>query len=157
MWDLLSLAPKWILFDSFLASDWVLYTLGAIFACGLVGLIATFIMRFIPFVYVYRSPIQLISIFFLLVSTFGAGWVINERAWQARAEEFKEKVAKAEQQSAELNDKLSSNLKQKTTVIRERGETLIQYVEKEIVKYNDRCDIPKEFNQIHNKAAEQPK
>lgn len=157
MWDLLSLAPKWVLFDSFLASEWILHALGAIFLCGLIGLVATFVMRFIPFVYVYRSPIQLLSVFLLLISSFSAGWVINERAWLAKAEQYKEKVAEAERQSAELNTKISQNLKQKTTVIKERGETLIQYVEKEIVKYNDRCDIPKEFNQLHNKAAEQPK
>lgn len=157
MWDLLSVVPNWFFLSSLLTSNFVLWIVGSLFAIGIVGLVATFFMRFIPFVYVYRSPIQILSILLLLLSTFSAGWVLNERLWNAKVEEFQIKVAKAEKESTELNNKLAETTKQTQKVIKERGETIIQYVEKEVVKYNDKCEIPKEFNQAHNKAAEQPK
>ena len=35
--------------------NWIFY---GIFFAGLLGLLATYVMKFIPFVYVYRTPIQ---------------------------------------------------------------------------------------------------
>jgi hypothetical protein len=51
----------------------------------------------------------------------------------------------------------------KTQVIRTRGETITKYIDREIVKYDEKfakggmCEIPQEFIQAHNSAAEAPK
>jgi hypothetical protein len=44
-----------------------------------------------------------------------------------------------------------------TSNIGQRGEDSIKYVDREIVKYDSQCVIPKEFIDVVNKAAEQPK
>jgi len=45
----------------------------------------------------------------------------------------------------------------KTQVIRERGKDIVKYVDREVVKHDVNCVIPKEFVTIHNQAAEAPK
>ena len=76
--------------------NWIFY---GIFFAGLLGLLATYVMKFIPFVYVYRTPIQLGSIAAIVIGTFMAGAIFNEEAWQTRVLEMEAKVAAAEAES----------------------------------------------------------
>ena len=61
--------------------NWIFY---GIFFAGLLGLLATYVMKFIPFVYVYRTPIQAISILAIAIGTYMSGAISNEEAWQTR-------------------------------------------------------------------------
>ena len=140
--------------------DWIFY---GIFFAGLLGLIATYIMKFIPFVYVYRTPIQAVSILAIAIGTYMSGAIFNEEAWQARVKEMEAKVAAAEVQSVKENVKIVEKVVKKTEYITRRGQDIIQYVDREIVKYDTKfapggvCEIPKEFIKAHNDAAEAPK
>jgi hypothetical protein len=42
----------------------------------------------------------------------------------------------------------------KTLVVRERGDDIVRYVDREVVKYDSKCEIPKEAVSAVNKAAE---
>ena len=140
--------------------DWIFY---AMFFAGLLGLLATYVMKFIPFVYVYRTPIQAISILAIAIGTYMSGAISNEEAWQARVKEMEAKVAAAEVQSVKENIKIVEKVVIKTQIVRTRGQDIIQYVDREIVKYDTKfapggvCEIPKEFIKALNDAAEAPK
>jgi uncharacterized membrane protein len=140
--------------------DWIFY---GIFFAGLLGLLATYVMKFIPFVYVYRTPIQAISILAIAIGTYMSGAISNEEAWQARVKEMEAKVAAAEVQSVKENIKIVEKVVIKTQIVRTRGQDIIQYVDREIVKYDTKfapggvCEIPKEFIKALNDAAEAPK
>lgn len=128
-----------------------------ILLAGIAGLIASYLMKFIPFVYMYKTPIQIGSIVAIVVGTFMLGAVWNDEAWRKRVEEMEQKVAAAEAKSAEENVKIVTKLVKKTEVVRIKGEETIKYIDKEVVKYNDRCEIPNELVNALNNAAEQPK
>ena len=140
--------------------DWIFY---GIFFAGLLGLLATYVMKFIPFVYVYRTPIQAVSILAIAVGTYMSGAISNEEAWQARVKEMEAKVAAAEIESQKENVKVVEKVVKKTEYITRRGQDIIQYVDREIVKYDTKfapggtCEIPKEFIKAINDAAEAPK
>ena len=140
--------------------DWIFY---AILVAGLLGLLLTYVMKFIPFVYMYRTPIQVGSILAIVIGTYMAGAISNEEAWQARVKEMEDKVAAATVQSKEENVKIVEKLVKKTEYITRRGQDIVQYVDREIVKYDTKfapggmCEIPKEFIEAHNRAAEAPK
>ena len=48
----------------------------------------------------------------------------------------------------------------KVQIVKTRGEDIIKYVDKEIIKYDTKflpgeiCEIPNEFVEAHNRAAE---
>ncbi len=140
--------------------NWIFY---AIFFAGLLGLVATFVMKFIPLVYVYRTPIQAVSVVLIALGTYMAGAISNEEAWQARVKEMEAKVEAAAVESAQENVKIVEKVVKKTEYIKTRGEDIVKFIDKEIVKYDTKflpggqCEIPKEFIEAHNRAAEAPK
>jgi uncharacterized membrane protein len=137
--------------------NWIFY---GIFFAGLLGLLATYIMKFIPLVYVYRTPIQAVSVLLIAIGTYMSGAISNEEAWQARVKEMEAKVEAAAVESAQENVKIVEKVVKKTEYIKTRGKDIVTYIDKEVVKYDTKflpggqCEIPKEFIEAHNKAAE---
>ena len=140
--------------------NWIFY---GIFFAGLLGLLATYVMKFIPFVYVYRTPIQAVSVLAIVIGTYMSGAISNEESWQTKVKEMEAKVAAAEIESQKENVKIVEKIVKKTEYITRRGQDIIQYVDREVVKYDDRfrpggqCELPKEFIKAINNAAEAPK
>ena len=140
--------------------NWIFY---GIFFAGLLGLLATYVMKFIPFVYMYRTPIQAVSVLAIAIGTYMSGAISNEETWRARVKEMEAKVEAAAVESAQENVKIVEKIVKKTEYITRRGQDIVKYIDKEIVKYDTKflpggqCEIPKEFIEAHNKAAEAPK
>jgi len=139
--------------------NWIFY---GIFFAGLLGLLATYVMKFIPFVYVYRIPIQVVSVLAIVIGTYMSGAISNEESWKAKVKEMEAKVAAAEIKSQKENIKVIEKVVKKTEYITRRGQDIIQYVDREVVKYDERfkpggqCELPKEFSKAINNAAEAP-
>ena len=148
MW-VLSLLPDWF------------YHLITI--AGVIGVIAAWVLKFIPFISTYRLPIQVGSIIAVLFGVWMEGGIVNEAKWQSRVKELEEKVAVAETQSKEENVKIVTKVVTKTQIVKVRGNDIVKYVDREIVKYDTKfapggiCEIPKEFIKAHNDSAEVPK
>lgn len=140
---------KWLPF-------WFFY---ALFGIGVVGYIITYLLRFIPLpaLYIYKTPIQIVSIILVVVGVFMAGAIHNEEAWIARVKELEAKVAEAEAKAAVENVKIVEKVVTKTQVVREKGAETVKYIDREVVKFDTTCVIPKEFVKALNDAAEQAK
>jgi hypothetical protein len=146
---------KWLPF-------WFFY---AMLLAGLIGLAATYLLKFIPFpaLYIYKTPIQIVSIILIVIGTYMSGAISNEESWLARVKELEAKVQAAQVESVKENVKIETKIVTKTQIVKERGRDVIKYVDKEIVKFDTKflpggeCEIPKEFIFAHNKAAEAPK
>jgi hypothetical protein len=143
--------------------NWIFY---AVLLAGVFGLVVTYLIRFlsfIPFLYVYKTPIQLGSIAAIAIGTFMAGAIHDNEAWEARVKEMEEKVAAAEAQSKEENVKIVEKVVNKIQIVKTRGQDIVKYVDREVVKYDTKfapggvCEIPKEFIKAHNDSAEAPK
>ena len=147
----------WIL--SFLP-DWIFH---AIVIAGLVAVIVGTFLKSIPIINNYSLPIKVIGYIALTLGIFLEGGLNNEKVWQARVKEVEAKLAIAEQQSKEENVKIVNKVVTKTQIIRTRGNDIVKYIDREIVKYDikfapgGQCEIPKEFIKSHNDAAQEPK
>ena len=133
--------------------NWLFYAIGLI---GVLTLLVTYFIRFlpIPFVYMYKTPLQLAAVAMIGIGTFMAGAIHDNEAWVARVKELEEKVAKAEIETKQENVKIETKVITKTQVIKERGDDIVKYVDREVVKYDNTCIIPKEFIKVHNDATE---
>ena len=143
--------------------NWIFY---AVLIAGVFGLVVSYLIRFlsfIPFLYVYKTPIQICSMIAIAIGTFMSGAIYDNNAWEDRVKEMEAKVAAAEVQSKEENVKIVTKLVTKTQVIKTRGEDIVKYIDREVVKYDTKfapggeCEIPKEFIKAINDAAEPPK
>ena len=140
--------------------DWVFHT---IFAIGVVGTIAGFLLGFIPLIKRYSLVIQVCSILILVLGVFLEGAMTDNKEWIARVKEMEAKVAAAEAKSQKVNVEIIEKVVKKTEYIKLRGQEIVKYIDRDIVKYDTKfapggqCEIPKEFITLHNKAAEAPK
>jgi len=147
----------WIL--SFLP-DWIFH---AIVIVGFLAVILGTFLKSIPIINKYALLLKIAGYFVLALGIFLEGGIHTEKIWQARVKEVEAKLAIAEQQSKEENVKIVNKVVTKTQIIRTRGNDIVKYVDREIVKYDTKfapggqCEIPKEFIKAINDAAEAPK
>lgn len=138
MW-ILQFLPNWIFYLTLIA--------------GIAALLITHFVKVLP----NAQLIKLASVATVLASIYMIGAISNNDAWLAKIKDLEVKVAQAEAKSATLNTDIVQKTVTKTQVIKERGQDIVKYVDREVVKYDTTCVIPKEFVLIHNRAAEAPK
>jgi hypothetical protein len=141
----------WIL--SFMP-EWAFHLIMGI---GVLGTVAGFVLGMIPFIKQYSIPVRVISLFILILAVYLEGGLADNKVWEARVKEMQVKVAEAEAKSAAANTEIVKKTVTKTQVIKQRGEDIIKYVDREVVKFDANCVIPKDFVAVHNQAAEAPK
>jgi hypothetical protein len=130
--------------------NWFFY---GILLVGLAGLASTYLMKFIPFVFIYRQSIQLASVAAIIVGTFMSGAIYDNDAWDARVKEMQLKVEIAEKQSQTANEMIDAKVEEETAKIKEKQVVIKEYIKQEVVKYDSTCVIPKEFIEVVNGAA----
>ena len=147
---------------------WILYLLPswythAVPTLGLALILVSMFLKVIPFISTYYIPLRIIGLVTLLFGIFFEGVMYSGKDLHDQIKELEAKVAAAEAKSAEVNTKIVEKIVTKQKIVKERGEDIIRYVDKEIIKYDvkfapgGQCEIPKEFINIHNRAAEEIK
>ena len=130
--------------------NWIFYLL---LLTGVAALLVTHFVKVLP----NAQLIKLASVATVIVSIYMIGAISNNDAWLAKIKDLEVKVAEAEAKSAAANTDIVEKIVTKTQVVKQRGQDIVRYVDREVVKYDTTCVIPKEFVLIHNKAAEAPK
>lgn len=136
--------------------DWVFY---AVILAGLAGLLATYLLKLIPFpaLYVYRTAIRVVSVSIIIISTFMIGAQWNNDKWKEKVEELETELKVANEKASLVTIQTVTEYKDRTRIIREKGEEIIKIVDREVIKFNDECKIPADVISIHNKAAGESK
>jgi 4-hydroxyphenylpyruvate dioxygenase-like putative hemolysin len=113
-------------------------------------------------VWQYQLPFKVLGIALLVAGVYFRGGYGVEMAWRERVAEVEAKLKVAEEQSAKENVRIQERVVKKTEYITRRGQDIIQYVDREIVRYDTKfapggqCEIPREFIKALNQAAEAP-
>jgi hypothetical protein len=147
----------WIL--HLLPDNFIAWIVSLILLAGTVVTIAGFFVRFIPFVNAYRIPVQIAGILLLIVGVYFDGGYTTEMAWRERVAEVEAKLAVAEKRSAEVNTEIVTRVVTQTKLIKERGDDIIRYVDREVVRdqevirFVENCPIPEIIINTHNAAA----
>ena len=147
-----------------------------VLVAGVLGIVAAWLLKFIPFVSTYRIPIQIGSVVALLIGVYFQGVVANEEKWQNKIADLEKQVAEAENKSKETNLVVEEKIVTKTKVIKEKSQDIIKYIDRwntkeiikevegperirreEVIKYIEMCPVPKEIIDLHNQAAEMNK
>lgn len=129
----------------------------AVFISGIVISVVGLFTSKIPPIAPYGFLIKIVGTMLFLFGLYFEGGLQNELSWRAKVAEMEQKVAAVEQKSKEENVKIVTKVVTKTELVRERGQEIIKYVDREITKYDSQCVIPTEFVKVLNDAAEQLK
>ena len=121
---------------------------------GIGGLITSLVLKFIPFVSMYRVPIQVASIIILVFGVYMEGGISNQEKWEAKVAEAKLEMAQKETASAEVTTKVVTKYVTKIQIVKEKGDVIIKEVPKYITKESDaKCPIPNAFVVLHDSAS----
>jgi len=130
-----------------------------IFAAGFFGTLIGFVFSFIPLIKQYLVPVRIVSLLLLLFGIFMEGSLWNNNIWEAKIKELELKVAQAETKALEANNQIQEKVVTKTQIVKQKGDDIIRYVDREVVKkeeiikYIENCPVPKEVVDSHNAAA----
>jgi uncharacterized membrane protein YeaQ/YmgE (transglycosylase-associated protein family) len=146
----------WML--SFVPDSLLIWIVNTILIIGAVGSFLSFfvlhkLLNKIPALAPYYLLIQVVSAVLLIAGIYFKGGYDVEASWRDKIRVAQEKAALAEQQAAELNTKLNSEIKKKQKTIVENRivyQDRIREVEKVIDK---ECKVAPEAIDIHNAAA----
>ena len=144
---------------TFLPDAMVALVIYTIMIAGAGLLIASGLTRWFPVVAAYRTPMQIMGIVIFSFGIYLQGARANEAVWQQRVQDLETKVARAEAASAQATVEIVEKVVNKTRVVREKAQTEIQFIDRvvkenqEIIKYVERCPVPAELLDAHNRAA----
>jgi hypothetical protein len=156
----------WLL--HFLPDAFLAFIVNAVLILGLVSTVVTcfllkYLIRLMPALSPHVRVAQIVSVAVFLAGVYFKGGYSTEMLWRERVAEVEAKLKVAEQQSQEENIRIETKYVDRVKVIRQRGDDVIKYIDKEIVKYDTKfapggqCEIPQEFIKAHNQAAEKTK
>ena len=120
---------------------------------GLLGLGASFVLKFVPFVTQYRVVIQVVASIMIAVGLYMEGAIGDNNAWLARVADLKLQVAKAEAASAEANGQLAGKLAKKDQEIAQAQQALKDRIKNSATAMDAVCKVPTEAISILNDAA----
>jgi uncharacterized protein YacL len=129
---------------------WIIHS---VLGLGVLGLLIAFFVQRIPFVKTYGYMIKIVSSILLVLGLFLQGALAYKESTALAVAKLEAKLAKAEAKSAQTNTVIVEKIVKDTEVIRTKGKTITEYVDREVVKYNNVCPLPSEVIRAHNAAA----
>ena len=127
--------------------------MNVILAAGILGAIASFFVKFIPFINTYRLPILIISIMLLLFGTYLKGGYAVEQEWKDRVEQLQKQLALAEAKSASANVEIQTKYIEKTKVVHDVKIQVQKEIVEKAVEIDSECNITQDVIDILNKSA----
>jgi hypothetical protein len=124
-----------------------------ILLAGLLGLAASFVLSYIPFISLYRLPIQIAASILIAIGAYMEGAISNNDKWEARIADLKLQVSKAETESAEANAKLADVIAANQASIVAAQTATNQAIQKNSPVINKTCKINDISLQLYNQAV----
>ena len=133
---------------------WILeFFPGWIFSALLLAAVVTYLATKFLSNLPHTKLVEYASILLAALSIYMQGAVANNDSWLKRVSELELKVKEVETASAKTNTEIVEKVVTKTQVVKQKGETVVRYIDREVVKIDDSCKIPPEFVRAHNQAA----
>lgn len=130
--------------------DWVIHL---ILIAGILGILAGFVLNFIPAIKPYKFAVQVCSILVMSLGVYLEGGLADYDAWQLKIKEVEAKLAEVQATSQKENVRIVTKVVKQLELVRIPGSEVVKYVDREVVKYDNTCPVPAPVVKAHNAAA----
>jgi uncharacterized coiled-coil protein SlyX len=120
---------------------------------GLLAIVASFVLQFIPFVSQYKIPIQVLGIILTVVAVWYEGGIAKDSEYKARIAEMELKISRSETAAAEANAKLAEQILKEQARIKDLTETNKKRLQELADQLNKQCSVNQSVIDILNDAA----
>lgn len=132
-------------------SEWIPKLVHGLLIFSVIGVFAGSLVSRIPFVGSYAHLVKAIATLTLIISIFGEGYVFANRRYEAAVKEYKEKVAVAEQQAKDANEKIKTVVVEKVKVIKDTTNENKTAINKFVT---DECQLSNAAVLLHDSASQ---
>lgn len=127
---------------------------------GILGIIVSVALNFLPFVAKYRAAIQIISsVIILIMSWFEGGFFVRDEyevealKTKVKIAELEKQVADSEKKAAETNAKVEIVYRDRVQVVKDVQVVVQEKIKDISLKIDSQCQITSETIDILNSAA----
>jgi hypothetical protein len=142
---------------NFIPDAFLLWVVNAILIAGIIGTVVAFFfgffVRYLPWITPYRMLLQIVALVLLIAGVYFKGGVGVEMTWRARVADMEAKVAKAEAESKDANEKIKTVYVDKVRVVKETQVVIQEKIKTVEVKIDSQCKITSDTVDILNDAA----
>jgi hypothetical protein len=136
-----------------LPTSLILWIVNIAMIAGAIGILASFFIKFIPFINIYRTPIQIVSIIVFCSGIYWYGGYTTEMMWRDEVAKLEEQVKESEEKSRKVNRVIQKVyvdrvkiVKQDVVVVQEKIREISNTIDKD-------CKITPEAVDLLNQAA----
>ena len=136
-----------------LPTSLILWIVNIAMIVGLLGILVSFFIKFIPFINIYRTPIQIASIIVFCSGIYWYGGYTTEMMWRDQVAQMEAKVAESEAKSKKVNRVIQKVYVDRVKVVKQ-DVVVVQEKIREISNTIDKdCKITPEAIDLLNQAA----
>ena len=142
----------WIL--SFIPDSFLLWVINTLLILGLLGTIAGFFLKFVPFINRYSTMFQIVGIVLLVAGVYFKGSYSTEMHWRNKVDEMNAQIDKIKAESSKASKQVVYKYIERTKVVKEKNDAIRTQVTKYVTKEADaNCTIPGSVVVLHDAAA----
>lgn len=140
-----------------LPDSFILLIVYALMGMGALGILLGFFIRFIPWINIYRTPIQIVSIVLFCSGVYWYGGYTTEMIWREQVAALEQQVADSEKKSVETNTVIKKVYIDRIRVVKQ-DVVVVQEKIREVQKIIDQdCRVAPEAINLLNEAAKSRK
>jgi hypothetical protein len=140
-----------------LPDSFILLIVYALMGLGALGILLGFLIRFIPWINIYRTPIQIVSIVLFCSGVYWYGGYTTEMIWREQVAALQQQVADSEKKSVETNTVIKKVYIDRIKVVKQ-DVVVVQEKIREVQKIIDQdCRVAPEAINLLNEAAKSRK
>lgn len=124
---------------------------------GSIGIVASFFVKFIPFIYRYLVPLQIFSILLLVIGIYYSGATANEAKWQAEVKKLKNDVLMAEERARSISSKIEYVFIDRVQQVKDVQVVVQEKLRDISVSIDSQCKVTPEAIELVNSAAKNVK
>lgn len=141
----------WLL--SWLPDNIIVILVNTVLILGIVLTVVSTVLKIVPFINIYRLPLQIAGVVLILIGVwFHGGWAV-EAQWRERVRLLEEQVFASEARSAELNEQLGKEIAKKRAARRQLAEATRQNIEQRRDEINAECRLNSTAVEAYNEAV----
>ena len=132
---------------------WLLKFLPALLIHGFMGLaLLAFGLSYVPFI-PYKYPLKWGGLAAIALGLFLEGCLLTQQAWEAQVAALQERIKISEEKAQQINTQVETQYITQTKTIHEKGDQIVKYIDREVTKIDNTCEIAPIVIAIHNAAA----
>lgn len=129
-------------------------------------IVASMFLKIVPLISRYYIPIRISGFVLLIFMVFAEGSYLVNQTWLEKAKELEEKIKIAEQEAVKENTVIEEKVIEKTRVIKEKGDVIVQYVDRvvkgdtQVIEKNmtdqEKADFQKKIEELQKAQKDCP-